>query len=98
MFLFINGSLGVILIGIALGTLYTGGNFIKNDFNLSSWTLPTYGLEGALHPFNVALGLTLFFLARVQAELYFINNIAEETIIYKAKALFRDGFFFVAFL
>lgn len=97
-FLFINGSLGVILIGIALGTLYTGGNFIKNDFNLSSWTLPTYGLEGALHPFNVALGLTLFFLARVQAELYFINNIAEEMIIYKAKrALLRDGLFFVAF-
>ncbi len=97
-FLFINGSLGIILIGVALGTLYTGGNFIKNEFNLSSWTLPTYGLEGALHPFNIALGLTLFFLARIQAELYFINNIAEETIVLNArKALFRDGILFVAF-
>lgn len=78
MFLFINGSVGIILIGIAVGTLFTGGNFVKDDMNLSSWTLKTYGLEGVLNPFNVALGFTLFFLARVQAELYFLNNIAEK--------------------
>lgn len=97
-FLYINGSVGVILLGIALGTLFTGGNFIKTDMNLSSWTQSTYGLEGALHPFNVALGLTLFFLARVQAELYFINNIAENSIVLNTrKALFRDAILFVGF-
>jgi cytochrome bd ubiquinol oxidase subunit II len=97
-FLFINGSLGIILIGIALGTLFTGGNFIRTQMNLSSWTLPTYGLEGVLHPFNVALGFVLFFLARVQAELYFLNNIAEEEILKNTKKqLFKDSIFFVGF-
>jgi cytochrome d ubiquinol oxidase subunit II len=97
-FLFINGSIGIILIGIALGTLFTGGNFIRTQMNLSSWTLPTYGLEGVLHPFNVALGLVLFFLARVQAELYFLNNIAEEEILKNTKKqLFKDSVFFVGF-
>lgn len=98
MFLYINGSLGIILLGIALGTLFTGGNFVKTDMNLSSWTQATYGLEGALHPFNVSLGLTLFFLARIQAELYFINNIAQSEMVHNAKkALFRDAILFLAF-
>ncbi len=70
-FLYINGSVGIILIGIALGTLFIGGNFIRNSMNFSAWTLPTYGLEAVMNPFNVVFGLTLFFLARVQAALYF---------------------------
>ena len=32
--LFINGSLGVFLLGVVFGTLYTGGNFIVNEMNL----------------------------------------------------------------
>jgi cytochrome d ubiquinol oxidase subunit II len=97
-FLFINGSLGVILIGVALGTFFTGGNFIKNDMNLSSWVLPTYGLEAVTNPFNVALGFTLYFLARVQASLYFINNIEHEKIITRAKAQLRwDALLFLGF-
>ena len=97
-FLYINGSVGIILIGIALGTLFTGGNFMRNSMNLSAWTLPSYGLEGALNPFNVAFGLSLFFLARVQAALYFINNIEDIHIIAHAKQqLFKDAFLFVGF-
>lgn len=97
-FLFINGSVGIILIGIAVGTLFTGGNFVRTPMNLASWTLPTYGLEGVLHPFNVVLGFVLFFLARVQAEMYFINNIGEEEILKNTKRqLFKDAVFFVGF-
>ncbi len=84
-FLFINGSIGIILIGAALGTLYTGGNFVKTDMNLAHWTMASYGLEAVLTPFNVFFGLTLFFLARVQANLYFINNIDEDTILERAR-------------
>lgn len=98
LFLYINGSVGIILIGIALGTLFTGGNFVRNSMNFSAWTLPTYGLEAVMHPFNVAFGLTLFFLARVQAALYFINNI-DETLIYSnaKRQLFRDAILFIGF-
>ena len=84
-FLFINGSLGVILIGTALGTLYTGGNFIRDEMNFSHWTQDSRGLEAALVPFNVLFGLVLFFLARVQAELYFLNSIENQNIVKKAK-------------
>ncbi|MBD3789135.1 MAG: cytochrome d ubiquinol oxidase subunit II [Campylobacterales bacterium] len=97
-FLYLNGSLGIILVGVALGTLYTGGNFIKNEMNLSSWTLSSHGLEALLNPFNVALGFTLFFLARAQAGLYFINNIAEASITQRARKQLRyDAIFFLGF-
>ncbi len=97
-FLYINGSLGIILIGVALGTFFTGGNFIKSDMNLSSWVEPTYGLEAVLNPFNVALGFTLFFLARMQASFYFLNNIDHEAIIARAKKqLIVDAALFVGF-
>ncbi|HHB95024.1 MAG TPA: cytochrome d ubiquinol oxidase subunit II [Campylobacterales bacterium] len=97
-FLYINGSVGIILIGIALATLYTGGNFIKDDMNLSHWTNLWYGLEAVTNPFNVAFGLMLFFLSQVQANLYFINNIAEETIVQRArKELCKDSKLFLGF-
>jgi len=85
LFLYINGSLGVFLIGAALGTLFTGANFIKDDMNLSQWVTPTYGLEALLNPFNVMLGLTLLFLARTTASLYFLNSINHKEIIQRVK-------------
>lgn len=98
LFLYINGSVGIILIGIALATFFTGGNFIKNDMNLSSWTTMTYGLEAILNPFNVALGLTLFFLSRVQVRLYFINNIDHKEIIKRVKGGLKvDALLFLGF-
>lgn len=97
-FLFINGSLGIILIGMAVGTMFSGGNFIKDDMNLSAWTLSSRGLEAALNPFNVVFGLTLFFLARVQASLYFLNNISHEQIEKRSRSqLKNDSIFFVGF-
>ncbi len=97
-FLYINGSLGIILIGIALGTLYSGGNFIKNDMNLAHWTLASRGLEAVLNPFNVAFGFTIFFLARVQAQLYFLNNIDSDAIVNKIKKQLKfDALLFVGF-
>ncbi len=97
-FLYINGTVGIFLIGVAVGSFFTGGHFIKNDMNLSHWTTPFYGLESIIHPFNFTLGLTLVFLSRVQAELYFINSVAENNIIIKARnELKKDALLFVAF-
>jgi len=88
-FMFINGSLGIFLIGVALGTLFTGGNFVVDSMNHSKWTMPTYGLEALSNWFNLAFGFMLVFLARVQAELYFINSVAEESIINRAKSALK---------
>ncbi|CAA6815968.1 MAG: Cytochrome d ubiquinol oxidase subunit II (EC [uncultured Sulfurovum sp.] len=97
-FLYLNGSLGIFLIGVALATFYTGGNFIKNEMNLSHWTLETYGLEALFNPFNLSFGLVIFFLARVGASLYFINNLDEESIVNRAKAqLKKDALLFLGF-
>jgi cytochrome d ubiquinol oxidase subunit II len=97
-FMFINGSVGIILIGVALGTLYTGGNFIRDEMNFSHWTTATYGLEAVLNPFNVALGLTLFFLARVNASLYFIKIVGEEQIVQRARRQLKtDAVLFLLF-
>jgi len=74
-FLFINGSIGMLLIGAAVGTFFTGSNFQLNDYNLVSWQHPLRGLEAAFNLFNVSLGLFLVFLARVLGAMYLVNNI-----------------------
>jgi cytochrome bd ubiquinol oxidase subunit II len=88
-FLLINGVLGTILIGAAVGTFFTGSEFSVNRMNItnvsdpviSRWELATHGLEAALNITNLALGLAVFFLARVLAMLYFINNVDHEEIV-----------------
>jgi cytochrome d ubiquinol oxidase subunit II len=88
-FLLINGVLGTILIGAAVGTFFTGSEFSVNRMNItnvsdpviSRWELATHGLEAALNFTNLALGLAVFFLARVLAMLYFINNIDHQDIV-----------------
>ncbi len=98
--LYINGTLGIFLIGVAVATLFTGGNFLVNDSHLSHWTMQSYGLEALLNPFNVAFGLMLVFLSRFQGALYFLNNIDEEHIISRVKQVVTRNFimFLVLFL
>ncbi|MGD9991775.1 MAG: cytochrome d ubiquinol oxidase subunit II [Salinivirgaceae bacterium] len=92
-FLFTNGLLGTVLIGTAVGTFFNGAEFSIDKMNLtnpdnpviSQWQTPWYGLEAVLTFHNVALGLAVFFLSRVLANLYFINSIDDEIIIPKAK-------------
>jgi cytochrome d ubiquinol oxidase subunit II len=75
LFLFINGSIGILLIGAAVGTFFTGSNFILNEYNFVKWTSPLRGLEAAFNSFNVALGLFLVFHARTIGSMYLLNNI-----------------------
>jgi len=74
-FLFINGSVGILLIGAAVGTFFTGSNFVLDDFNRVTWTTPFRGLEAAFSLFNLSMGLFLVFNARVLGSMYLINNI-----------------------
>lgn len=84
-FLFVNGLLGTILLGAAVSTFFTGSNFIIDSERHSEWTMATRGLEAALNIQNLSLGLTVFFLSRVLAILYFFNTIKNEEIIAASK-------------
>ncbi len=75
LFLFLNGSLGILLIGAAVGTFFTGSLFQLDDYNLVIWQHPLRGLEAAFNPFNLALGFFLVFLARSLGAMYLINNL-----------------------
>jgi cytochrome d ubiquinol oxidase subunit II len=74
-FLLINGTVGVLLIGAAVGTFFTGSNFTLNVYNQVAWTNPLRGLEAAFSLFNLSLGLFLVFNARVLGGMYLLNNI-----------------------
>lgn len=79
-FLFLNGVVGILLIGAAVGTFYTGSHFQLNASNFVTWTHPLRGLEAALSPsisslFNIALGLFLVFNARTLGAMYLVNNL-----------------------
>lgn len=74
-FLFINGSVGILLIGTAVGTFFTGSNFVLSEYNLVTWTNPLRGLEAAFSLFNLSLGLFLVFNARSLGAMYLVNNI-----------------------
>ena len=80
LFLFINGSVGILLIGAAVGTFFTGSNFILNDYNQVTWTSPLRGLEAAFSLFNLSLGLFLVFNARVIGSMYLVNSIDFSTL------------------
>jgi Cytochrome bd-type quinol oxidase, subunit 2 len=107
-FLFANGALGTILIGTAVGTFFTGSQFSVNRMNLtnigdsaiSRWETPFHGLEAVLNVQNVALGLAVFFLARVLGILYFMNTINDDTIFARAKKqlIYNAAPFLVLFL
>ncbi|HIJ78395.1 MAG: cytochrome d ubiquinol oxidase subunit II [Desulfobulbaceae bacterium] len=79
-FMFINGSVGLLLIGAAVGTFFTGSQFSLNMYNHVSWETPYRGLEAALNPFNLGLGLFLVFLARSLGAMYLVNNIDHEPL------------------
>lgn len=107
-FLIINGILGPVLLGTAVATFFNGAEFTVNKTQLtdigmpviSVWANPLHGLEAAFVVWNVCLGLAVFFLARVLALLYFINNINDDTIRMRCRKRLplEAGLFLVFFL
>ena len=87
-FLTINGCLAPLLIGTAVGTFFTGSEFIvdKNAVGnvaapvISRWVNNWHGLEAVANPFNVEFGLMVMFLTICLGALYMINNIADNKL------------------
>jgi cytochrome d ubiquinol oxidase subunit II len=80
-FLFLNGSLGPFLIGVAVATFFTGAQFSLNEMNQVKWATPWHGLEALLNGRNLALGLAVLFLARTNGLLYLINSIDDRELV-----------------
>lgn len=110
-FLVINGVVGPVLLGAAVATFFNGSNFVINKGNLtdemmpiiSLWANGWHGLDAFLDPWNLVLGLAVFFLARLLGNLYFINNIRSEELIPRCRRqLISDAvpflIFFLAFV
>jgi len=101
-FLYMNGVIATIFLGIAIATFFTGSPFHINALNQSYWDSPFRGLELALSLnnyntyINISLGLAIFFLSRVLANLYFMNHIDNENIVKNARiSLWKNAFPFV---
>ena len=84
-FLVLNGVLGTLLIGTAVGTFFNGAMFSLNELNQVDWQTPFRGLEAVLTFHSVALGLSVLFLARVLGALYFIFTVDNEVIAERSK-------------
>lgn len=111
-FLMFNGLFGCVLLGVAVGTMFFGAEFTVTKTNLvdspampviSQWA-PTHGIEATFNWKCLLLGFTVFFLARTQAALYFINDIddgKEFSASARSSVLFNGVVFaplFVAFV
>ena len=96
-FLIINGVLGPVLLGGAVATFFNGSNFIVDKGNIttmaqpviSRWANASHGLDALLDLWNVALGVAVFFLARVLGLLYIINNVAHAPVVTRARKQLR---------
>lgn len=107
-FLVLNGVVGPVLLGGAVATFFTGSAFYINKGNIadtmmpviSSWANAGHGLDALLNPWNVVLGLAVFFLARILGSLYFINNISDADLVKRCRRVLwgNTGLFLIFFL
>ena len=107
-FLVINGVVGPILLGGAVATFFTGSEFYINKGSIaetmmpviSRWANAGHGLDALLNPWNVVLGLAVFFLARILGALYFINNINDRDLTTRCRRSLwgNTGLFLLFFL
>ena len=96
LFLFLNGSLGPFLIGVAVSTFFTGSLFSLNFMNQVKWATPFYGLEALFNLRNISLGLAVLFLARINGLLYVINTIDDEELFKRShRALVSNSVIFL---
>ena len=107
-FLFINGAVGCILLGVAVGTLFFGADFTVTKTNLTSvsnpvistWS-PAHGLEAIASWRNLLLGFMVLMLSRTLAALYFLNSIDDGPRFSKdmrRSVIVNGGIFVVLFL
>lgn len=107
-FLFINGCVGCVLLGVAVSMFFFGGEFTVTRSNMldsaapviSQWA-PTHGFEAVFNWKNLVLGVAVLFLARSLACLYMLNNISQDAdfrLVLRRRLLISAGIFVIFFL
>lgn len=107
-FLFINGCVGCILLGVAVSMFFFGAEFSVSKGNIldgsspviSVWA-PSHGFEAIFNWKNLLLGFTVLFLARTQGALYLLNNNSNPDSFFKAnrrRVMVNGAIFVVLFL
>lgn len=105
-FLVINGVIGPVLLGGAVATFFTGSSFYVNKESMTDMLMPVisqwgnswHGLDALANPWNVVMGLAVFFLARILGLLYFINNIDDADLAKQSRrALIVNSSLFLVF-
>lgn len=107
-FLFINGCVGCLLLGVAVAMFFFGGEFTVNRDNILTGSAPvisqwasTHGFEAIFCWRNLVLGVAVLFLARMQTTLYMMNRLECDADFFnrlKTAAFVNGGIFVVAFL
>ncbi|WP_285798921.1 cytochrome d ubiquinol oxidase subunit II [Duncaniella freteri] len=107
-FLFINGSAGCVLLGVAVAMMFFGAEFTVSKGSIldtgspviSRWA-PTHGFEAIFSWKNLVLGFAVLFLARTQAAMYLLNNHPRKDAFFDAnrrRVLVNGAIFVVLFL
>lgn len=103
-----NGLFGCVMLGVAVGIFFFGGEFTISKGNIldgsapviSQWA-PTHGLEAIVMPGCLTLGFMVFYLARAMASMYFITSISAGSgfeKLMRIKTLFNGAVFAVLFI
>lgn len=87
--LFLNGSLGCILLGVAVGTMIFGAEFTINKVSItdlqspviSRWANRLHGLEALANWRCLLLGVVILLLARIEGAIYILDNTAADNTL-----------------
>lgn len=87
--LFLNGCVGCVLLGVAVGTMIFGAEFnvdrqsILDPHNpvISTWANPLHGLESIANLKCLCLGVVILLLARVEGAIFMLDNIAADSTL-----------------
>ncbi len=82
--LILNGVFGPLLLGVAVGIMFFGGDFTIEKGNILDNAAPVisqwgsaHGLEAIVNWKNLLMGFMVLFLARTLGALYFVNDIKD---------------------
>lgn len=107
-FLFLNGVLGTLLVGVVVASFFTGSEFTvgkgniaglgATGFTISRWENSLHGIELLANVRNLCLGLAVLFLARTLASLFFLNRLDHTDLVNRSrKFTLYNGLPFVVF-